>query len=118
MSGSKHLEFLLENRLITTKPSKILDELYATGKRPFDAGPVSSTEESSGSAQEETMLLHKSDGKRISEALGIPELDIELDRAVWQVEKALKAEKELRDEKQELGKASADAKKQKLGEKK
>ncbi len=38
------------------------------------------------------MVLHKSDGKRIAEALEIPELDVELDRAVWQVEKALKAE--------------------------
>lgn len=54
------------------------------------------------------MLLHKSDGKRIAEALGIPELDVELDRAVWQVEKALKAEKELRDEKKDLERASAD----------
>jgi hypothetical protein len=58
------------------------------------------------------MLLHKSDGKRISEALGIPELDVELDRAVWQVEKALKAERELRKEKQEVEKANADAKEQ------
>lgn len=57
------------------------------------------------------MVLHKSDGKRISEALGIPELDLELDRAVWQVEKALKAEMELKDEKKNLDQASSDDKK-------
>lgn len=43
------------------------------------------------------MILHKSSGKKIAEALNIPELDMELDRAVWQVEKALKAEKEKSD---------------------
>ena len=108
MSGSKHLEFLLEKKLIMPKPSKILDELYSTGQQPFDAKSVSSLGNASSSMQgEERMLLHKSNGKRIAEALGIPELDVELDRAVWQVEKALKAEKELRDEK-DLDRASAD----------
>lgn len=48
------------------------------------------------------MVLHKSDGKRIAEALKIPELNVELDRAVWQVRKALEAEKELKGEKVEL----------------
>jgi len=55
------------------------------------------------------MVLHKTDGKRISQALDMPELDVELDRAVWQVEKALKAEKELKEEKVEQDKASASA---------
>jgi hypothetical protein len=117
LSGSKHLEFLLGNKLITANPSKILDEMYATGKLPFDGGPLSSSEESSSSTEEEKMLLHKSDGKRISEALGIPELDVELDRAVWQVEKVLKAEKKLKDEKKELDKASADRQARNPGEK-
>jgi hypothetical protein len=113
LSGSRHLEFLLENRLISTKPSKVLDELYSSGKGPFDAGSISGSANSSNSAPEEKMLLHKSDGKRISEALGIPELNIELGRAVWQVEKALKAERGLKDEKKNLDSASADAKEKK-----
>jgi hypothetical protein len=110
LAGSKHLEFLLENKLIISKPSKVLDELYATGKRSFDAGSLSSSAESPDSKQEEKMALHKSDGKRISEALGIPELDLELDRAVWQVERALKADMELKDEKKNLDQASSDGK--------
>jgi hypothetical protein len=113
LSGSKHLEFLLENNLITAKPSKTLDERYSTGKQPFDAKSISSSEDTSSTAQEEKMLLHKSNGKRIAEALGIPELDVELDRAVWQVEKALKAEKELKDEKERMNKANADPKENK-----
>jgi hypothetical protein len=113
LSGSQHLEFLLENKLITAKPSKILDELYSTGKQPFDAQSILSSENASSAASEEKMFLNKSNGKRIAEALGIPELDVELDRAVWQVEKALKAEKELKDEKKELDKVNADPKEKK-----
>lgn len=58
-------------------------------------------------SEEDSMVLHKSDGKRIAQALEIPELDIELDRAVWQVEKALTAEKELKQEKAKLDEANA-----------
>jgi hypothetical protein len=117
LSGSKHLQFLVENKLVTAKPSKILDELYATGRRSSNGGSASISKNPSGTLEEEKMLLHKTDGKRISEALGIPELDVELDRAVWQVEKALKAAKELGEEKEELDKVSIDAKEQKQGEK-
>jgi len=59
----------------------------------------------------ETMVLHKSDGKRIAEALNIPELYVELDRAVWQVEKSLQAEKERNGEKTELDSLNAESKK-------
>jgi len=57
------------------------------------------------------MVLHNSDGKRISEVLEIPELYVELDRAVWQVEKALEAEKELKEEKERLDALDASKKK-------
>lgn len=57
------------------------------------------------------MVLHKSNGKRIAEALEIPELEAELDRAVWQVEKALKAEQELKEQKRELDSATSEVKK-------
>jgi len=107
LSGSKHIEFLLDRKLIVPKPSKILDELYSSGKKPFDAGSVSSTTSQSPAREAETMILHKSDGKRIGEALGMPELEVELDRAVWQVDKALNAEKELKQEKAELNEANA-----------
>lgn len=104
LSGSKHIEFLLDNALIKAKPSKILNELYSSGKSPFDDAPPSG---------EEHMVLHHSNGKRIAEALGIDELNIELDRAVWQVEKALKAKKEAEDEKRKMDSASSDAEKRK-----
>lgn len=100
LSGSKHIEFLLDRQLINTQPSKILNELYSAGNQPFSKSASSIQQSSSSTASqasinEETMVLHKSDGKLIAQALEIPELEVELDRAVWQVETALKAEEEL-----------------------
>ncbi len=109
LSGSKHIEFLLENKLVKPKPSPILDELYASGKLRFDAASISSTEKSTKTLEDidEEMILHKSDGSRIAEALKIPELDVELDRAVWQVEKSLQAAEELKDEKKRMDAANS-----------
>jgi len=108
------LQFLVDNGLVTPKPSKILDELYSTGKLSFDTPSVSTTEKSSMDSNylEEKMILHKSDGKRIAEALELPELDMELDRAVWQVERALKTEKEKK-EKKDVDLANSEAQKKK-----
>ena len=108
LSGSKHVEYLLNNDLIRAAPSQILNKLYAKGKLSFSGNPAKATpdlrlEEKDGN---EHMLLHKSDGKAISEALEIPELDVELDRAVWQVEKALEADGVLKSEAKALEQAT------------
>lgn len=58
------------------------------------------------------MVLHESDGKRISETLEIPELYVELDRAVVQVEEALKKKKEAENEKTKALAAQSDHSKQ------
>jgi len=102
LGGSKHLQFLVDNKLVTPTPSKILDELYCSGARPLNISSASLEGTIDRMGVEETMVLHKSDGKRIAEALEIPELNIELDRAVWQIERDLKAKKELKEEKDEL----------------
>jgi hypothetical protein len=108
LSGSKHVEYLLENNLIKAAPSQILNDLYANGKLNFTRiaeKPVDDlrSEESDGKEQ---MLLHKSDGKVISDALDIAELNVELDRAVWQVENALKADELLKEEERDLKQAN------------
>lgn len=56
------------------------------------------------------MLLHVSDGKRIGDALQVPALQTELDRAIWQVERALSEEKKLR---QEKSKSNSESEKEK-----
>ena len=79
-------------------------------KKSLDAEPISTSNNqgsNDSSREDDALILHKSDGKRIAQALEMPELDIELDRAVWQVERALTAEKELRKEKADLAEANA-----------
>ena len=56
--------------------------------------------------RKENMLLSKSSGQLFAGHLGFPELAIEIERAVWQVERALKAQNELREEKAELDAAT------------
>lgn len=50
----------------------------------------------------ERMLLTQSNGGLVSELMDVPELEEHLQRAIKQVEKALRAEKELQEEKQDL----------------
>ncbi|APA05376.1 hypothetical protein sscle_01g001460 [Sclerotinia sclerotiorum 1980 UF-70] len=113
LAGSKHIEFLLKQNLIAAKPSKILDELYLRNKIPFPDPRCTTPTKSSKSkvSNVETMLLHASDGKRIAKALDIPELQMELDRAVWQVENDLEAKRKLGEEKEQLGRSEEKGKK-------
>lgn len=54
---------------------------------------------------DERMLLQPHDGKRIAEALEIPEIEVEIERAVTQVQQSLKARRELEEEKEDLDSA-------------
>lgn len=120
LAGSKHLEFLLNEKLLTPQPSRILEQIYSRGRPQFGekTGPKvvqSSSEPSVLNAQhiaseEEEMVLRKEDAKEISEALKVPELEMELGRAVWQVERILKKKEELVEEKKELDKAGPNSK--------
>ena len=56
--------------------------------------------------EKEALVLNRWNGKLISKALDIPELEVELDRAIWQVETALKGKEELMEEKEDLDKAT------------
>ena len=38
----------------------------------------------------ETMLLSQANGKEMTQALDLPQLEVELERAIWQVEEAIK----------------------------
>ena len=54
---------------------------------------------------DEKMLLRPNDGKRLAETLELPEIEVEVDRAVIQVQQALKARQELSKEKRDLDSA-------------
>ena len=55
---------------------------------------------------EEKMLLDESGGKLVADCLKVPELEVEIKRAVWQVERSLNAKKELAEEKQDIAAAT------------
>ena len=56
--------------------------------------------------KEERMLLSKSSGQLFAGYLDVPQLAAEVERAVWQVEKALNTQQELKEEKAELDAAT------------
>jgi hypothetical protein len=60
---------------------------------------------------EEVMVLQKWNGKLLAEAFELPEMEVEIERAVEQVEKAIKSDAKLREEKREVEKKAGEDKK-------
>lgn len=80
--------------------------IYTNENQLFKVTPEEQTKQLPNSeSNDERMIIHKPEGKQIAEALGMPELNIELDRAIWQVGKSIQEENKLKEEK-----ASAKAK--------
>ncbi|EJT78656.1 hypothetical protein GGTG_03755 [Gaeumannomyces tritici R3-111a-1] len=107
LAGGRHIQLLLKNNMFTLTPSPVLDQVYATQKHPLPAAPEPTTEEppilAAGKINHpnpdaaplhpegETMLLSQDNGRRMTEALDLPQLEVELERAIWQVETAIRS---------------------------
>ncbi|AEO60559.1 hypothetical protein MYCTH_2316157 [Thermothelomyces thermophilus ATCC 42464] len=103
LAGGRHLQFLVKNNLLVATPSPVVDEVYAQQKQPLPSTPEPTTGSneklvgnpgpaSSTGAQDrngETMLLSQANGKKMTQALDLPQLEAELERAIWQVETAI-----------------------------
>ncbi|KAL8926249.1 MAG: hypothetical protein Q9172_001891 [Xanthocarpia lactea] len=121
-SGSQHVEFLLDNRLLKFTTSSKLDLAYEAGGLDVSMKelyseiegvleePAKSTSEPDAKNSIEKMLLTPSNGRLVSELMDVPELDEHVQRAVKQIEKALRVENELQEEKQDLDKINKGAK--------
>jgi hypothetical protein len=122
LSGSKHLEFLLKKNLPTPNPSWELDEVYTAGlmyptREISRAAPRPTKEQAEEVARvveqqtnggtEDVMVLQRWNGKLIAEQFKLPDMEVEIERAVEQVENSIKAKEELMEEKLELEKATA-----------
>jgi hypothetical protein len=114
---------LLDRKLIAPEPSTILDTLYSAGSvravpdgSTISAIPVAPSQlldsNTGDGMPKEVMLLDKSNAPLIAQALELPELEVELERAIWQVESSMKSKQELQEEKQELNKAEETAQKE------
>ena len=107
----------MKNRLFEIRPSSVLDTAYAVSsigvslrnlQQDLNASQKAVT---SPKVPAEQMLLSKADGILIADSLQIPELAPEVERAVWQVEREIKAQNELEDEKSKLESAKEDKEK-------
>lgn len=101
------MEFLLNNDIVRLSPSTMLQTAYAEAAMDMtmdglikerDTIHAGSKAESNPNPIEERMLLSKSSGKLLADYLEVPELAVEVERAVWQVERALKAQQESKDQ--------------------
>lgn len=78
ISGGKHLQWLLENKLLRLAPSEKLDRLYALHAPPAEEPD-----------NKERTLLTQKEVQTFSDTLDMPALEVELERAIWQVEQAV-----------------------------
>ncbi|KAF5008363.1 hypothetical protein FDECE_5347 [Fusarium decemcellulare] len=79
IAGGKHIQWLLENKLLHSSPSKTLDQLYALHAPPAEEPD-----------NKERTLLTQKEVQTFSDTLNMPALEVELERAIWQVEQSLK----------------------------
>ncbi|KAJ6780850.1 hypothetical protein PWT90_00537 [Aphanocladium album] len=97
IAGGKHIQWLIENKLLIPSPSKALDLVYAQSP---------AIKNKASEAKEEILLTH-GQIRTCTDTLEVPELETELDRAVWQIEEEFRKEEQ---KKQEAGASSAPAK--------
>ncbi|KAI5921656.1 mitochondrial K+-H+ exchange-related-domain-containing protein [Camillea tinctor] len=91
LAGGKHLQFLVSHDLLAVSPSKVLDTIYPP---LLPSTPVPTQPTTTKPSQDEKMLLSQENGRQLVRALEIPELEVELDRAIWQVEHAIQKGRE------------------------
>ena len=104
LEGGKHIQFILDNNLLSLSPSPFLNSIYGiygdsrplfreikendiTGEPPQSPRDEKKDLGSTAAAAEEKLLLTQEKGQKLAQGLDLPELEIELERAIWQVEK-------------------------------
>lgn len=89
LSGSKHLEFLVEKTLLNPKPLPELEALYASRvpRVPENTSPDKQPSEmvENVGKSEDRLLLELADAKKLATILDAPELVVEAERAILQV---------------------------------
>ncbi|CBX99053.1 predicted protein [Plenodomus lingam JN3] len=121
LSGSKHLEFLLKHGLPKPRANWNLDEVYTAGlmyptralsraaprPTPEQADQVASVvHKQTNNEKEDVMVLQRWNGKLIAEQFELPEMEVEIERAVEQVETSIKGQEKLREDKWEQERAA------------
>ncbi|KAI1176775.1 mitochondrial K+-H+ exchange-related-domain-containing protein [Nemania sp. FL0916] len=98
LAGGKHLRWLLDNKFFTLWPSEALDAIYSQHLLPSNSqeqlnhSTQSLDQSQNSSLPPERLLLTQDSGRKVARALKVPELETELDRAIWQVQEAIQKE--------------------------
>jgi len=121
--GSKYIELLLKHSQPKPTSSWALDEAYTAGlmyptrqlsraaPRPteLEADRVSDVvHKQTNNESEDVMVLQRWNGKLIAEQFDLPDMEVEIERAVEQVEKSIDATEKLKEKKLEQEKAATD----------
>ncbi|KAJ5091548.1 hypothetical protein NUU61_006418 [Penicillium alfredii] len=105
LNGAKHLEFIVDKKLLNPVPLPELESLYA--KRTSHALDDTEFEKPHSEILEDVeqsddrLLLKMPDAKKLASILEAPELALEAERAIFQVGEQLKAQKERAKESQQ-----------------
>ncbi|KAI0404176.1 mitochondrial K+-H+ exchange-related-domain-containing protein [Xylaria palmicola] len=102
LAGGRHLQWLLSKDFYTLSPWEVLDTVYPRQLPSLTLSKQISTPANTEPAHEsdqtppaeERLLLTQESGRKLARALEIPELEVELERAIWQVETAIQNQNE------------------------
>lgn len=86
ITGGRHIKWLIDRKLLQPSPSETLDKLYGCEEGQALTHGIAG-EEKEG---KEEMLLTEKQARSFSDELEMPSLALELERAIWQVEEAIK----------------------------
>lgn len=109
LAGGRHIQFLVSNNLLSLAPSPVLDSIYPSLLPPSPTSLTTKpnkpeTQQPSGDGkmqeEDEKMVLSQKNRKQLVKALDVPELEVELERAIWQVEEAIRKSREEQSDKQ------------------
>ncbi|KAG5980204.1 hypothetical protein E4U55_004277 [Claviceps digitariae] len=91
LAGGKHIKFLLDKKLLKPTPSPVLDALYSQAGtlQQLQTHNSSASSPNSNPTSQEVQLLTQAQVRSCSQKLHTPALELELERAIWQVERAI-----------------------------
>jgi hypothetical protein len=91
LKGADHLDFIVQNRLYRPRSTPTIEDLYdEVAPESPDFNFVTAAQVEEKTAPEEKIILTAESHVKISKRLQVPELSGEIERAVWQVEQAMK----------------------------
>ena len=101
--GARHIGFLLQNDLTELQTSSVMKYAYVLAtieasiqqlKKAIERQRNGAPDEVEPGGGEEQIILSKQSGKIIAETLDVPALEVEIERAIWQVKRAVKSKRE------------------------